>query len=128
MTRPFAFLKTLEDLPDNRPVRKAKANLSACGCLETWKQFMHLSNEGKNLELDIARLRFLIDEQCLDNRDIDFQLSERDRSLPFPKSVRRCLINKLKNARSLRQDAFARVGEIRHTLEEGHSHWHPRAK
>ena len=83
----MASHKTLSDLPDRTAVRIAKTNLSACGCLSTWEQFMHLSSEGKCMELDIIRLGYGIKEQCLDSRDIDFQLSENDRAAPFPKSV-----------------------------------------
>ena len=121
------IFKTLEDLSDHRSVRIVKSNLTVCGCLSAWEQFIHLSNKGKNLELDIIRLRYCIGEQCWDNRDIDFQLSESDKSVPFPKPVLRCLTNKLKNARNLRRDAFASVSEQRRALDEGHRQCHPQA-
>ena len=124
----MASHKTLSDLPDRTAVRIAKTNLSACGCLSTWEQFMHLSSEGKCMELDIIRLGYCIGEQCWDSRDIDFVLSESDRSAPFPKSVRRCLINKLKNARSLKQEALERVKKKQCMLVERHRSCHSQAK
>ena len=120
MPRPLPVLKTLEDLPDCRAIRIAKANLISCRCLVSWKQLMRLSNEGKNLELEYISLGYCVAEQCWNDGDIDFQLSESDKSLPFPKSVRRCLINKLKNAKLLKQDAFERINEQRSALEAGH--------
>ena len=49
-------LKQLSDLPDHKAVRIAKSNLISCGCLDFWEQLMRLSNEGKNVKLDIIRL------------------------------------------------------------------------
>ena len=56
MPHTLPVFKTLADLPDHRSVRIAKANLSVCGCLDTCEQFVHLSNERKDLELDFIRL------------------------------------------------------------------------
>ena len=75
MPRQMPALKQLSDLPDHKAVRIAKSNLISCGCLDLWEQLMRLSNEGRNVKLDIIRLRYCVREQCWDNMDINFQLS-----------------------------------------------------
>lgn len=84
MPRNIPIIKPLEDLPDCRSVRIAKANLSVCRCLVAWEEFVHLFNEGKNAELAIIRLRYCVEEQCWDSGDLNFQLSEMINLLPVP--------------------------------------------
>ena len=110
-----------KDTPNRKCVSRAKNNLRICGCLETWDRFNHLSIEGVKCEQAVLRFRRCIDEQCWATFDVaDLPLTANARSDPFPNVIRDCLINKLKNARSIKKEAFESICEQRRRLENGH--------
>ena len=118
-----------QDTPSRRSVGFARANLRNCGCLALWERFNHLSLEGGRCELAIRRLRRCIEEQCWAPGDIvGVVLTGRARHEPFPDVVSEHLANKLKNARSIKNEAFESIREQRLTLENGHRSCYGRAK
>ena len=119
----------LQDTPSYGSVRKAKANLRACSCLQTWEELHHLSLEGKRHDMVVLRYRLCIEEQVWARGDIEgIYLSAYTQSDPYPEVVHVCLANKLKNARSNRKEAFEFVCEKRRLLEQKHRLCHSQAK
>ena len=129
----MSSVTTNNQLPKNTPNRKdvsrSKTNLRNCGCLEAWDRFDRLSAEGRRCELTILRFRRCIEEQCWASCDVaGLSLTAKARSEPFPDVVRDCLINKLKNARSIKKEAFESICEQRRLLENGHRSCYDRAE
>ena len=102
-----------------KPQMDALANLRACGCLEAFERYSYLSVEGKMREWDIRRLTLMYLEQCWSQGEIaGVTLTSNDISEPFPKIVRQCLSNKIKNAKSLKNETFEHIGEARRLFVE----------
>ena len=108
-----------EDMSNPRSVNLAKANLRSCSCLSLWKDFNQLSINGRLAELDIVRLRLCIDEQVWSQGDImGLSLGARDRTEPYPDIVNQCLTNRLKNAKTLKKEAFQAICQQRTLFRE----------
>ena len=121
--------QTPQDTPSRRSVGFATANLRNCGCQAAWERFNHLSLEGGRCELAVRRLRRCIEEQCWAPGDmVGVALTARAKSDPFPDVVNEHLANKLKNARSIKNETFESIREQRLSLENGHRSCYDRAK
>ena len=119
-------LQIPQNVPNRGPTRRALLKLRDCGCLQVWNEFMHLSRKSKTFELDYIRLKLCIREQCWAPGDVNnISLSEGDKCVPYPKSVHRALVNKLKNAKDIKKEAFDLAGEKRKMLEVKHRGCHP---
>ena len=111
-----------QNVPSHGPVRKALLNLAVCGCLQEWKDFLHLSKGRVYCALECLRIRLCISEQCWDSDLVsNASLSVSDRCVPYPKSVHHALTSKLHIAKNIKKDAYDHASEKRRLLQVRHN-------
>ena len=99
--------KIPRDMLSRNGAKKAHDSLRQCGCLPDWKAYTEMACEAKMSEMTVKRLGLLISEQCYSHGDIEgLSLTSKDMIVPYPKIVNRCLLNKVKNAKDIKNEAF----------------------